>query len=166
MERAHLPPHRDQRGRFVAGNSGRPRGPNRVHHTIREAIVLAPEELGSDGRGAGGLLGFLKMVARKDLGSIVGLLSRCVPLSIAPVEEEEETYRSVEEVEAELAAAGIDHEYLALMAENMTERQRARMNGVGSLGTSAPPDAFCAKGARQPSTTETSTASSPTNLTR
>ena len=81
MERAILrncePPHRDQRGRFVAGNSGRPRGPNRVHRTIREAVVLAAEELGSNGRGAGGLLGFLKMVARKDLRSFVGLLSRC-----------------------------------------------------------------------------------------
>ena len=56
MERAILrtcePPHRDPSGRFVTGNSGRPRGPNRINRTLREAIVLAAEELGSDGRGA------------------------------------------------------------------------------------------------------------------
>ena len=68
MERALLrtcePSHRDPSGRFITGNSGRPRGPNRIHRTLREAIILAAEELGSNGRGAGGLLGFLKMVAQ------------------------------------------------------------------------------------------------------
>ena len=66
MERAILrtcePPHRDPSGRFITGNSGRPRGPNRINRTLREAIVLAAEEHGVDGRGRGDLPGFLSMV--------------------------------------------------------------------------------------------------------
>ena len=132
MERAFLPPHRDPSGRFVTGNSGRPRGPNRVNRTLREAIVMAAEELGSDGRGRGDLIGFLRMLIKRDLKSFVGLMGRCMPLDLHTKAEEPVTYRSVEEVEAELARRGITPDYMLVMAESAARRAKAN-SGNGSL---------------------------------
>ena len=134
MERAILrtcePPHRDPSGRFIVGNSGRPRGPNRVHRTLREAIVLAAAEHGFDGRGSGDLPGFLRMVIERDLKTFCGLLARCIPIDVhSKAEEPERTFRTIEEVQAELEARGIDADYLAHMAESMA--RRAKANGSG-----------------------------------
>src|SRR4051812_47290186 len=101
MERALLrtgePPHRDPRGRFVTGNSGRPRGPNRVNRTLKEAIIMAAELHGGDGRGKDQLVGFLSMLIKRDLKTFAGLLGRCIPLDLhTKVEEPEQTYRSSE----------------------------------------------------------------------
>src|SRR4029079_6755897 len=106
MERAILrtsePSHRDPSGRFVTGNSGRPRGPNRVNRTLREAIVMAAAEHGEDGRGRRDLPGFLRMVIERDLKTFCGLLGRCIPLNVVSTEEPERVFRSSEEVAQEL----------------------------------------------------------------
>ena len=134
MDRAILrtcePPHRDPRGRFVTGNSGRPRGPNRVHRTLREAIVLAAAEHGFDGRGSGDLPGFLRMVCARseDLLRPAGALHPA-RRGHSQGRGASAPSRSVEEVEAELAARGIDHDYLALMAESMAKRAPRRTAG-------------------------------------
>ena len=134
MERALLrtcePPHRDPSGRFVTGNSGRPRGPNRINRTLREAIVIAAEQHGEDGHGRGALTGFLRMLLRKDLKSFVGLLGKCIPIDLhAKTEKPERTFRTSEEVAAELEARGIDADYLHHMAVNMAARNKANSSG-------------------------------------
>jgi len=99
---------------------------------LREAVVLAAEELGSDGRGRDGLLGFLKMVARHDLRAFLGLMARCVPLNVLPVAEEK-VFRSTEEVLDELAARGIGVGMMEILAERAREREeRRRTNGGNS----------------------------------
>ena len=135
MERAILgtcqPPHRDPSGRFVTGNSGRPRGPNRVNRCLREAILVAAQLHGSDGRGRGELVGFLQWLIKRDLRSFVGLMARCVPLNVVSTEEPERVFRSLEEIDADMRARGITPDRLALMAENMAARAKA--NGSGGL---------------------------------
>ena len=63
MDRAILrtfePPHRDPSGRFIVGNLGRPRGPNRVNRTLRvlelegEGLPEYDAELELDGKVVG-----------------------------------------------------------------------------------------------------------------
>ena len=105
MDRAILrtcePPHRDPSGRFITGNSGRPRGPNRINRTLREAIILAAEEHGYDGRGSGDLPGFLRMVIERDLKTFSACWRAASRIDVhSKAEEPERTYRSVEEVQS------------------------------------------------------------------
>ena len=59
---------------------GRPKGAkNKVTVVLKEAILLAAEEHGSDGEGKDGLKGYLSMVARADLKTFCGLLGRILP---------------------------------------------------------------------------------------
>jgi hypothetical protein len=59
---------------------GRPKGTkNKVTVVLKEAILLAAEEHGSDGEGKDGLKGYLSMVARADLKTFCGLLGRILP---------------------------------------------------------------------------------------
>ena len=59
---------------------GRPKGTkNKVTVVLKEAILLAAEEHGSDGEGKDGLKGYLGMVARADLKTFCGLLGRILP---------------------------------------------------------------------------------------
>jgi len=138
MERAILrtsePPHRDPSGRFITGNSGRPRGPNRVNRTLREAIVIAAAEHGEDGRGRGELVGFLSMLIKRDLKSFCGLLGRCMPLDLHTKAEEPGPYRSSEEAYAELERRGIGSGMMEILAERMREREQKRNGSLNGSG--------------------------------
>ena len=143
MDRAILrtfePPHRDPSGRFITGNSGRPRGPNRVNRTLREAIILAAAEHGFDGRGSGDLPGFLRMVIERDLKTFCGLLARCIPIDVhSKAEEPEQVFRSSEELHQALEERGIGSGMLEILAERMAERERAKANGGGPFNGSEP----------------------------
>ena len=72
-------------------------------------------------------------MALKDEKTFCLLLAKLVPLEVHSKSEEPVTCRSVEEVQDELAARGIDADYLALMAENMAKRAKANGGGDGVL---------------------------------
>ncbi len=57
--------------------------PNKTTKALKEAILLAAEEVGEDGDGAGGLTGYLRRVARDDIKAFAGLLGKVLPLQIA-----------------------------------------------------------------------------------
>jgi hypothetical protein len=62
---------------------GRQKGtPNKLTKTIREAVLLAASNVGSDGQGDGGLVGYLTMVATTAPQCFVPLLGRCIPLEV------------------------------------------------------------------------------------
>jgi hypothetical protein len=98
------------------GGPGRgPGTPNKTTALLKECILQAAEIHGQDGKGKGGLIGFLLNIAEKDLRAYAMLLSRVMPLQVDHRKEVkvEVTYRSVEEIQEELAQRGIRLDLLA-----------------------------------------------------
>jgi len=62
---------------------GRPKGvPNKATATLKDAILLAAEKTGEDGKGKSGLVGYLKRVAKEDVKAFSSLLGRVLPLTV------------------------------------------------------------------------------------
>lgn len=62
---------------------GRPKGtPNKTTGVLKDAILLAAQEVGEDGNGKGELKGYLKRVAEQDIKAFSGLLGRVLPLQV------------------------------------------------------------------------------------
>lgn len=53
---------------------------NKTTVALKDAILKAAEEVGSNGKGAGGLKGYLKTVALGDVKAFAGLLGRVLPV--------------------------------------------------------------------------------------
>lgn len=81
-EAAPAPPSKFS-NRFRPGNPGKPKGA--VSHRsrdLKEAILGAARDVGEDGKGADGLRGYLRFVARKDPKAYCALLGRVLPLQL------------------------------------------------------------------------------------
>lgn len=64
-------------------NSGRAKGvPNKVTMLLKEAIPQAIENLGADGKGKDGLIGWLMNVAKKEPVAFLRLVDRLLPYQI------------------------------------------------------------------------------------
>lgn len=62
---------------------GRPKGsPNKTTAALKEAIILAAEHVGSDGKGAGSLTGYCEFLARSEPKAFAGLLGKVLPMQI------------------------------------------------------------------------------------
>lgn len=69
---------------------GRPKGsPNRTTAVLKEAILLAAEQVGEDGEGEGGTVGYLKKVAREDVKAFSGLLGKVLPLQVTGPDDQD-----------------------------------------------------------------------------
>lgn len=55
---------------------------NKTTTTLKEAILAAAAAHGLDGRGEGGLQGYLIKVASEDVKAMAGLLGRVLPLDV------------------------------------------------------------------------------------
>lgn len=63
---------------------GRPKGaPNKTTQALKDAILVAAERVGRDGKGNGQLVGYLERVANEDVKAFCGLLGRVLPLQLA-----------------------------------------------------------------------------------
>ena len=90
------------------GHQGRRRGETmRTTAVLKDAIIYAAQLVGEDGEGLNGLVGYLVSIAREDKKTYAALLSRVIPLHVTSTNKTEITYRSAEEVKAELASRGI-----------------------------------------------------------
>lgn len=72
-------------GKFAKGNrvGGRVRGtPNRTTRILKEAVIMAAEQVGENGEGLDGLLGYLRNIARADFKTYTQLLLKVLPLQI------------------------------------------------------------------------------------
>jgi hypothetical protein len=68
---------------FKKGSSGNPkRGPNKLTRDLKEGIIDAAVAIGGDGKGSEGLIGYLKMLAKKHPKQYTSLLARVMPLQI------------------------------------------------------------------------------------
>lgn len=62
---------------------GRAKGtPNKTTGALKEAILLAAKDVGEDGNGQDGLIGYLRSVAKDDMKAFSGLLGRVLPLQV------------------------------------------------------------------------------------
>jgi len=62
---------------------GRPKGSqSKTTKTLKEAILLAAEKVGEDGKGKEGLTGYLVGLARSEPKAFSALLGRVLPLTI------------------------------------------------------------------------------------
>ena len=63
---------------------GRPPGcENKTTRALKDAILLAAETVGKDGKGLRGLTGYLEMLAQNEPASFCSLLGKVLPLTIA-----------------------------------------------------------------------------------
>lgn len=68
---------------FAPGNKGKPRGAvSKTTKAIKEAVILAAEKVGSNGKGSGGLVGYLANLAKTEPVAFAGLLGKVLPLQI------------------------------------------------------------------------------------
>lgn len=62
---------------------GRPKGaPNRTTAVLKDAILLAAEQVGENGNGEDGLTGYLRMVAKSDVKAFAGLIGKVLPMQV------------------------------------------------------------------------------------
>jgi hypothetical protein len=79
----------------------------RTTAVLKDAIIYACQLAGSDGEGKDGLVGYLYHLAVTEPKVMGALLGRALPYHITGSQQVEVTYRSAEEVKADLAARGI-----------------------------------------------------------
>lgn len=71
-------------GNLPGKGPGRPKGSkNKTTAALKEAILLAGEAVGGDGKGARGLQGYLERVAQEDVKAFCGLLGKVLPMTVA-----------------------------------------------------------------------------------
>jgi hypothetical protein len=106
---ARLKPLTSEQQSDPATHQGRKPGvPNKTTQKLKEAILIAAELSGENGRGKNGLIGYLVMLSRKEKRSFAGLLGRVLPHTVnGGVEHVHRLLRSPEEIRAELTARGI-----------------------------------------------------------
>lgn len=56
--------------------------PNKTTAILKDAILLAAEQTGQDGKGKDGLTGYLRRVAQSDVKAFASLLGRVLPLQV------------------------------------------------------------------------------------
>lgn len=82
---------RDAKGRFMPGvrPAGRKKGvPNRSTLNVKLAFIEAATRIGSNGKGLGGLRGFIERVGRSNPEALLLALARLIP---PPAKQEEAT---------------------------------------------------------------------------
>lgn len=66
-----------------AKTGGRKKGtPNKTTALLKEAIIKAAQEVGSDGQGEGGLVGYCQHLATNEPKAFAGLLGRVLPYQV------------------------------------------------------------------------------------
>jgi hypothetical protein len=81
-----------------AAGRGRPKGAlNKTTTLIKEAIIIAAEEVGSDGKGTDGLVGYLKARAVDTPNAFMAMMTKVLPTQLAG--DEENPMKTINQVE-------------------------------------------------------------------
>ena len=73
----------DTKRKPPAAGKGRVKGvPNKTTRVLKEAILLAAERVGRDGKGQRGITGYLEHLAQREPASFASLLGKILPLQL------------------------------------------------------------------------------------
>jgi hypothetical protein len=87
---------------------GRPKGAtNQLTRNLKEAILGGCEDCGLDGKGTGGLRGYMKRLAMEDTKTMGTLVRSMLPTEVKVEEKQVPVYQTVEEAKAEVARLGL-----------------------------------------------------------
>ena len=87
---------------------GRPKGAtNQLTRNLKEAILGGCEDCGLDGKGTGGLRGYMKRLAMEDTKTMGTLVRSMLPTEVKVEEKQVPVYQTVEEAKAEVAPLGL-----------------------------------------------------------
>lgn len=87
---------------------GRPKGAtNQLTRNLKEAILGGCEDCGLDGKGTGGLRGYMKRLAMEDTKTMGTLVRSILPTEVKVEEKQVPVYQTVEEAKAEVARLGL-----------------------------------------------------------
>ena len=92
---------------------GRPKGASNLNlmtRELKEAILGGAADCGEDGKGTGGLRGYMKRMAIRDSKTMGILLRAILPADVKVEVTEQKTYQSLDEVKTKLAGLGIPTE--------------------------------------------------------
>lgn len=72
----------------MGAGPGRPKGSsNKTTLLLKEAILLAAAQVGRDGKGEGGLTGYLSSLAKTEPKAFSSLLGRVLPLQVTGLDD-------------------------------------------------------------------------------
>ena len=125
-----------QKGEKRPPNAGRKRGSvNKTTSVLREAALLAAQLTGDpQKRGSEGLVDYLMFAAREYPPAFLALLGRMVPQEVLVDAQAEISYRSVAEIDRELASRGFPIEEIARL---LTQASQVKEQDPGTR--TAPP---------------------------
>jgi hypothetical protein len=87
---------------------GRPKGAtNQLTRNLKEAILGGCEDCGLDGKGTGGLRGYMKRLAMEDTKTMGTLVRSMLPTEVKVEEKQVPVYQTVDEAKAEVARLGL-----------------------------------------------------------
>jgi hypothetical protein len=87
---------------------GRPKGAtNQLTRDLQEAIRGGCEDCGLDGKGTGGVRGYMKRLAMEDTKTMGMLVRSMLPTEVKVEEKQVPVYQTVEEAKAEVARLGL-----------------------------------------------------------
>ena len=87
---------------------GRPKGAtNQLTRDLQEAIWGGCEDCGLDGKGTGGVRGYMKRLAMEDTKTMGMLVRSMLPTEVKVEEKQVPVYQTVEEAKAEVARLGL-----------------------------------------------------------
>ena len=125
MSKAKLNPTSFRKGRAKTGGR-KPGSSNMLTREIRECILQAATEFGSDGKGKEGAVGFFKYMTKQNLTAFAMLLARILPTQVnAEINSQPRRLPSREEIIAELKQLGLPIERIfeqGVMLELKPER--------------------------------------------
>ena len=124
-----------QKGAKRPPNAGRKRGSiNKTTSVLREAALLAAQLTGDpEKRGSKGLVNYLRFAAREYPPAFLALLGRMVPQEVLVDARAEISYRSIAEIDRELASRGFPVEEIARLltqASQVKEEEAGDANGA------------------------------------
>jgi hypothetical protein len=99
----------EQRGK------GRPKGStNKVTQLMKDAAIIAAQQLGENLRGRGGLEGFFRRMGRREPVAFLGFLGKLIPLQVQhggglePQEHVHQHYHTIGDIRAALKQRGLN----------------------------------------------------------
>lgn len=76
-------PNKQTGSNLPGAGPGRPKNSlNKITKVLKDAILLAAEQVGSDGKGKDGLVGYLRTQATEHSGPYLALLGKVLPLEV------------------------------------------------------------------------------------